>query len=161
MDNERIQLLNKIWAAQDRAYDLMTEYDSLPHHYGDMVLYQAEAYMVSWIGNIPDITTSELACLLKKTPSACSQITRKLIDKGLITQTRNSQNRRVYNLRLTEKGEQVHKDHIAFNEYCRRLTFEKLNEFSEEELETYLRVQERINQSYQDDVTRSRERYGE
>jgi len=161
MENTRSELLKKLWAAQDEAYDLMAEYDSLPHHYGEMVLYQAEAYIVGWIGRIPDITTSELAARLKKTPSACSQIIRKLIDKGLVIQTRNPQNKRVYNLRLTETGEQVHRDHVAFNEHCQSITFRMLQEFSEEELAAHLRVQERINQAYRSDVARSRERYGE
>lgn len=161
MDNTRSELLKKLWEAQDEAYDLMSEYDSLPHHYGEMTLYQAEAYIVGWIGRIPDITTSELAERLKKTPSACSQIIRKLIDKGLVAQTRNPQNKRLYNLRLTEMGEQVHRDHIVFNEYCQNITFDMLQEFSEEELATHIRVQERINQAYQGDVVRSRERYGE
>lgn len=161
MDDTRSELLKKLWAAQDEAYDLMAEYDSLPHHYGEMILYQAEAYIVSWIGRMPDITTSELAERLKKTPSACSQIIRKLVDKGLVTQTRNPKNKRLYNLRLTEMGEQVHRDHITFNEYCQDITFKMLQEFSEEELATHVRVQERINQAYRGDIARSRDRYGE
>lgn len=161
MGNARGELLKKLWATQDEAYDLMTEYDSLPHHYGPMVLYQAEAYLIDRIGRMPDITTSELAVQLKKTPSACSQIIRKLIDKGLVVQIRNTQNKRLYNLRLTEAGERVHQDHIAFNEYCQDMTFKMLQEFSEEELAVHARVQERINQAYRADIARSRERYGE
>ncbi len=161
MDNTRGELLKRLWEAQDEAYDLMSEYDSLPHHYSEMVLYQAEAYIVGWIGRIPDITTSELAERLKKTPSACSQIIRKLIDKGMVTQTRNPRNKRLYNLRLTELGERVHRDHIAFNEYCQGITFEMLQEFSDEELAAHIKVQERINQAYQSDIARSRQRYGE
>ena len=39
---ERSEILKKLWAEQDEAFELMTEYDSLPHHYGEDVLYQAE-----------------------------------------------------------------------------------------------------------------------
>ena len=31
MSKKREELLEQIWAAQDTAYDLMSEYDSLPH----------------------------------------------------------------------------------------------------------------------------------
>ena len=31
MEQQREALLGQIWAAQDEAYDLMYEYDSLPH----------------------------------------------------------------------------------------------------------------------------------
>ena len=34
MEQQREALLGQIWAAQDEAYDLMYEYDSLPHRYG-------------------------------------------------------------------------------------------------------------------------------
>ena len=39
MSKKREELLEQIWAAQDTAYDLMSEYDSLPHSYGENVLY--------------------------------------------------------------------------------------------------------------------------
>ena len=42
MEQQREALLGQIWAAQDEAYDLMYEYDSLPHRYGAHILYQSE-----------------------------------------------------------------------------------------------------------------------
>lgn len=157
---ERKEILDKIWDAQDEAYDLMSEYDALPHHYGDSVLYQAEAYIVSWIGRKPDITTTELADVLKRTPSACSQIIRKLISKGLVEQIRNEQNKRQYNLRLTDSGRQLYRDHVAFNEYCQQETFDMLSDFTDEDLQAHLRVQQRLNAAYSRDVERSRAHYG-
>ncbi len=157
---ERKEILDQIWDAQDEAYDLMSEYDALPHHYGDNILYQAEAYIVGWIGRKPDITTTELADVLKKTPSACSQIIRKLISKGLVEQTRNEQNKRQYNLRLTDSGRQLYKDHVAFNEYCQKATFEMLSDLSDQDLAAHLRVQRRLNEAYTRDVERSRAHYG-
>ena len=41
MGDKREELLRQLWTAQDEAYDLMCEYDSLPHHYGENILYQA------------------------------------------------------------------------------------------------------------------------
>ena len=49
MSKKREELLEQIWAAQDTAYDLMSEYDSLPHSYGENVLYQAEAHLIDRI----------------------------------------------------------------------------------------------------------------
>ena len=161
METVREKLLNAIWDAQDEAFDLMQEYDSLPHHYGEYVLYQAEAYIVNWIGRSPDITITELAEHLKKTPSACSQIVRKLVDKGLVIQERNLQNKRIYNLRLTEEGQMAYRDHVAFNEHCQEITFDMLAEFRDQELETYLKVQKCINQAYMGDVARSKAHYGD
>ena len=61
MEQQREALLGQIWAAQDEAYDLMYEYDSLPHRYGAHILYQSEAHIIDLIGEHPEITVTELA----------------------------------------------------------------------------------------------------
>lgn len=157
---KREKILCQLWDAQGEAYELMNEYDSLPHCYGETTLYQAEAYIVNWIGKQPDITITELADNLKKTPSACSQIVRKLVGKELVKQVRNENNKRIYNLRLTAEGMKLYEDHIAFNRQCQQETFEMLDGFSEEELAVYLKVQQMINRAYQRDVDRSRRVFG-
>ena len=159
MTMKRKEILKKLWQGQDEAFELMTEYDSLPHHYGEDVLYQAEAYIVHEIGNQPGITTTEIAEKQKKTTSACSQLVKKLIAKGLVEQTRNAENKRIYNLTLTKDGHRVYKDHIHFNEMCQQITFELLSEFTEEELAIHTKVQKAINSAYRGDVERSKEYY--
>lgn len=154
-----MQLLQQIWEVQDTAYDLMYEYDSLPHYYGSVVLYQAEAYIVNLVGRHPGITVTQLAEILKKTTSACSQIVRKLKTKGFVMQIRNPGNNRSYNLKLTAEGENVFQAHINFNQACQKETFELLKEFTDEELLIYLKVQRKLNEAYQGDVRRSRERF--
>ena len=101
MEDQREALLRQIWAAQDEAYDLMYEYDSLPHQYGANTLYQSEAQIIDHIGEQPGITVTELAAILKKTPSACSQLVRKLRAKGWVTQVRNEANNRI---RITRRS---------------------------------------------------------
>ena len=77
MSKKREELLEQIWAAQDTAYDLMSEYDSLPHSYGENVLYQAEAHLIDRIALHPGVTVTDLANMVRKTPSACSQLVRR------------------------------------------------------------------------------------
>jgi len=155
----RQEILKEIWHTQDDAYTLMVEYDELPHHYGDYILYQAEGELIQIIGSHPGVTVTDLGNILKKTPSACCQIVRKLREKGFVEQTRNRGNNRFYNLTLTEEGQRVYESHRAFNQYCQNITFRMLDEFSQEELETHLRVQQRINEAYRDDVERCRDRF--
>lgn len=153
----RLGLLEQIWMAMDEAYDLMDEYDALPHRYGANVLYQAEAHIIDLIARYPDITITDLANLLRKSPSACSQIVRKLKDKGWVDQMRNEENNRQIKLRLTESGMVVYRDHDAFDQDCRERTFRRLAEFSDQELAVYVGIQRQINDAFQDDVRRSRE----
>ena len=156
MEDQREALLRQIWAAQDEAYDLMYEYDSLPHQYGENTLYQSEAHIIDLIGEHPEITVTELAAVLKKTPSACSQIVRKLRAKGWVTQVRNEENNRIFNLHLTESGQRVYQDHTAFNQSCQSSTFQLLETFSTQELEHHLMVQRKLNEAYQEDVQHSK-----
>ena len=157
MDKKRAELLDQIWAAQDTAYDLMCEYDSLPHRYGENTLYQAEAHLIDLIALHPDITITDISNILRKTPSACSQIVRKLRAKGWVEQIRNTENNRQVNLRLTEEGEKVFQDHDAFDQDCQEKTFRRLDAFTDEELAVALAVQQKLIEAYQDDVRRSRE----
>ena len=160
MSKKREELLEQIWAAQDTAYDLMSEYDSLPHSYGENVLYQAEAHLIDRIALHPGVTVTDLANMVRKTPSACSQLVRKLRDKGWVEQVRNAENNRIYNLYLTESGKQVYQAHTAFNQSCQEATFQLLSNFSPEELEHHLMVQRKLNEAYHDDVRRSRDYLG-
>lgn len=157
MNKNRQTLLNQIWEAQDTAYDLMYEYDQLPHPYGEYILYQAEAHVISLIATKPGITITDISNILRKTPSACSQIVRKLRTKKWVEQVRNEENNRVYNLRLTKEGMSVFRDHSAFDIEGQARTFKRLEAFSDEVLKHHLAVQEALIAAYQEDVRISRE----
>ena len=159
MNEKRGELLEQVWNLQNQANDLMCKYDAMPHRYGACMLYQAQAHMIDLIALYPGITAADLANILRKTPSACSQTLRKLREKGLVEQLRNAANNRQYKLRLTESGQALYRDHSAFSADCQQRTFDRLAQFSEEELALYLRVQQRINEAYADDVRRSREHF--
>ena len=158
MDARRKELLERIWRAQDEAYALMFQYNSLPRCYGENTLYQAEGEIIDLIAIHPGITVTTLGAILQKTPSACSQIVRKLRDKGWVCQSRNRENNRLYNLTLTEAGMGIYRDHIHFTQKCRDITFGLLEEFTEEQLESHLCIQRRLIQAFQGDVERSRDR---
>lgn len=157
MPQNRLELLTKVWNSQDQAYDLMYEYDELPHRYGEYILYQAEAHIVDLIAVNPDITITDLAKIVRKSPSACSQTVRKLREKGLVNQERNSLNNRQFKLRLSEAGTKLYRAHAKFNDECKERTYQRLSEFTDAELDLYVKIQQRLNEAYADDVRRSRE----
>ena len=81
---------------------------------------------------------------------------RRMKDKGWLIQTRNSDNNREYNLHLTEEGQKIYNYHLKFEEACYRRSARMLDEFSEEELETYIRIQKKLNESFKLDVEESK-----
>lgn len=153
----REALCLKLMDAVDDGYDLMAEYDSLPHQYGDVVMYQAESKAIQYIGHHTSATVTEIAEANGKTPSAYSQIIRKLKKKGWVEQVRNENNNREYNLFLTEAGQQVFHAHDRFERACYARTFEMLADFSNEDLEAFYRVQQSLNKAFKLDVDDSRE----
>ena len=152
MTDGRDEILKQLWDAQDVAYDLMAEYDSMPHIYGSQILYQAEGYMLHMIALYPGSTITEISTIMQKTTSACSQIVRKLRTKGLVKQVRNPDNNRKFNLWLTDAGSEVHKGYLDFNEYCQTKTFDLLKDISAEELAIHTKVQCILNEAYRGDI---------
>ena len=59
---------------------------------------------------------------------------------------------RVYNLFLTEEGMSIFRNHAQFEYQCYKRGFEGLKAFTYEELEIYLAIQRKINESFQRDV---------
>ena len=136
----------------DKGYELCYEYDSMPHQYGDEVLYQSEMHFLEVVGDTPSITITVISQQLGKTKSACSQMVRKLVKKELLTQERNEKNNREYYLNLTERGKEIYEVHKEFDEKCMQRTYKSLADFSEEELRSYISVQKTLNQVFQKDV---------
>lgn len=155
MEKQAFELFEEIMKAMDVAYDLMYEYDSLPHQYGDSVLYQAESHLIQLIGKQQGITTTELSRAMNKTSSACSQLIKKLREKKWVYQVRNEENNREYNLHLTEEGKHIFENHEAFDKLCYEHKFGELSKFTKEELQTYLEVQNLINKTFKEDVAHS------
>lgn len=157
MKSKKNDLYQLIWHLQDVAYDLMTEYDGIPHYYGDEFMYHTEGQVIDLIAQNPGITVTDIADITKKTTSACSQLVRKLKDRGCVEQIRNEKNNRKYNLLLTTAGKKIYEERKVFNQKCQNIMNGVLAEFSEEELKHHIMVQQKINEVYRGDIERSRE----
>lgn len=159
MDNkqidERYDLYCKMLDELDEGCRLIIDYDSVPHNYGSATLYQAESQIIHLVGHQPGITASEIAAIFKKTPSACSQLIRKLRKKELVTQRRNKENNREYQLFLTEDGAKIFKDHDHFEKCCYQRSYDNLSDFSEKDFKTYIAIQRKLNETFALDVEES------
>lgn len=153
--DERYELYCKMLNELDEGCRLIVDYDSVPHNYGSATLYQAESQIIHLVGRSPGITASEIASIFKKTPSACSQLIRKLRKKELITQKRNKENNREYHLYLTENGEKIFEDHDRFEKCCYQRSYQNLSSFSEEDFKTYIAIQQKLNETFAMDVEES------
>lgn len=157
MKKEHFEKVCELLNIFDEGHALANEYDSLLHDYNGITLYQAESQFIRRVGDVPGITITELSIFFNKTKSACSQLMYRMKKKNLLTQVRNEHNNREYNLYLTDEGQQLYQFHKIFEEGCYRRTAEMLSIFTLEELETYIKIQNKLNAAFLLDVNESKE----
>lgn len=151
-ENERYRLYCDLIAELDEAFSLIREYDSQLHDYNGVILYQAESQLIKLIGNTPGITAMECAAILKKTTSACSQLLKKLRQKGWIRQERNQLNNRLYNLFLTKSGQVIYRNHKSFEESCYLRTYKLVEAFADKDFATCIEMLRLVNEGFKMDV---------
>jgi len=157
MRKKRDELFGALMDRIDESYDLMSDYDAIPHNYGGSeYLYQSESQIIHVVGDHPGITARELSDLIRKTPSFCSQNIKKLRAKGYMEQVKNERNAREYLLQLTEKGKEMYAEHRDFELRCLGRTLGSLRGFSDDELRTFIEIQKKINETFALDVFESR-----
>ena len=156
-EKDRYELFCKLIDSLDVGFDLMQEYDSQLHNYHGTILYQAESQMIKAIGDAPGITAAALAARAGKSNSAYSQLTKKLKDKGWVRQERSETCSREYHLFLTEEGNKIYLGHQKFERACYERTFRMLSSFTEEQMQTFLCIQNRLNDAFRLDVEESKQ----
>lgn len=137
---------------------IMRKYDSMQHIYAGRKLYQTEAHMLEEIGNRPGINVSELAKIFSKTVSACSQIIKKLMQKGLVTQNQMSGNGRIYKLTLSEIGKEVYKAHSLLETHYFNRDIKELADISTQEIKSFLKVSSRLRKCFKLDLEEQEEK---
>jgi DNA-binding MarR family transcriptional regulator len=112
MKNIKI-LIEKLY----RAMNLVIKEMETPWLYGvDFPLHHAEVHLLEAIKAQERANVSELARYLGMTSGAVSQVTKKLLDKGLIEAYRKPDNRKEVFSRLTALGERIREGHQKHHE---------------------------------------------
>jgi DNA-binding MarR family transcriptional regulator len=100
-----------------RTVNLVIQEMEIPWLYGvDFPLRHAEVHLLEAIKSQEGANVGELARYLGMTSGAISQVTRKLLDKGLIEIYKKPGNRKEVFSRLTALGEQVCEGHQKHHE---------------------------------------------
>ena len=108
--------LNQIVNLFMTAFQKYCQMDKQPMDIGNGIkLYHAELHTIADIGNNPEINITELAEIQNVTKGAVSQIVNKLAKKQYVAKFKGD-NEKEINLRLTDKGTEVHKIKNQFQE---------------------------------------------
>ncbi|WP_042338893.1 MarR family winged helix-turn-helix transcriptional regulator [Desulfosporosinus youngiae] len=128
--------MNKVRSIKQKiGYDILNlamtyvELDKKTRYYGtDVPIFHSEIHMISVIAEYPGVHVGGLAEILGITKGSVSEIIKKLERKALVVKEIDVQNLSKLALRLTEKGEKAHSNHMRYHTI--------LNSMVEEELET-------------------------
>ena len=156
MDQNRFDKFYQLMQEIFHSSDLLNTYDSLPHPYGNYILYPKEALIISTIGDNPGITAKELSQKFNTSESACSQIVKKLLNKEWISRIADENNKRIYHLYLTDTGLDIYDQHKKWDHRCFMLNYNHLENYSTEDFEFFFKLLQDINYSLENGVEESK-----
>ena len=104
-------------------------------------MHMREVHVITEIGENGLDNISELSERLNITKGAVSQYLKKLEKKGFIERVQESEDKRQYSVRLTEKGKELNKIHTKYDKEQYRKAYPFFSEFTEEELELICRFE--------------------
>ena len=140
---DRLDLVRRILREHNTTSAVTVNYFERPRKYAeDDSLYMREVHFVVEIGSMGNPTMSELANRLNVTQGAVTQMATRLEKKGYVIRTKDTQDKRVTMISLTEKGKVLCREHIAYDKKEHEVISEHLQDFSDEELEKLIRYEQ-------------------
>jgi len=122
-----------------KSVDLMREIESKPRDFGTGdLLYSSTIHTLVQIGKNPGINLTNLAEQLDISKSAVSKFIRQLIDLGLITKSKDINNRKEVIFYLSEKGVVAYHGHESFEREFFDVIEKNLNALKEREKEVFI-----------------------
>ncbi|SBS27918.1 Multidrug resistance operon repressor [Marinomonas spartinae] len=106
-------------------------------------------FVLDHIQNIPNCTALDISQKMHRDKGQVTRVIKELIDKGLVTKQINQRDRRSNFIFLTEEGKAYHR--ILKHADNDAITLMKTN-ISSEELDTFLRVGQRMLQNIQSHI---------
>lgn len=140
---DRLELVQKILRVHNVTSVATVNFFEKPHRYAeDDSLYMREVHFVVEIGSMGSPTMSELANRLNVTQGAVTQMATRLEKKGYVVRQKDTEDKRVTTISLTEKGKVLCEQHIDFDKREHANVSEMLGEFSDEELEKLIHYEQ-------------------
>lgn len=145
MDNQHYELFNMLLKEVRSTIYLTTKFSSGVKEYDGLRLHESESHMLQAIGKGIGITTNELAKEFNYTPSACSQVVKKLKENELVYLEKDSHDKRFSYLYLTQRGRKIFEQHEKEDEKSFAAIYKRFQKFSVEDLKMYLEIHKTLN----------------
>ena len=100
----------------------------------DMTFYRGEIHMIKMIGDFPGIHSAELARKFGITRPVVHKSLQKLSERGLISKETDDNDKKLYHLNLTDKGQLAYRYHAEYHEKYDKALFAYLSDLNDEQL---------------------------
>jgi DNA-binding MarR family transcriptional regulator len=132
-----------------KAANILNNEQKVARDYGiGFPLNHAEVHLLTIIKEHPDENTSQLAARLSITKGAIAQITKKLLEKGLMTSFHPPENRKEVYFKLTKSGKKVVSGHIRHHNRLNAGFFAYLETLSDKDLKNMLTLLDKAIENY-------------
>lgn len=134
---------------------LMTEIASTPRNNEGIILNEYEIHALLFIENNPNITSIELAKIMRRDKSTVSPLVYRLSTEGFITKEVDVTNRRRHLLNITQKGIEACAIHRALDAKIMRRTVSNILEYCTiAEFEAFIKVTRCRNKMFTEQLDR-------
>ncbi len=146
---DRVELVGQLLRECTLSAAVVTGFLEKPKKYAaDDSLYMREVHFLVALGPKDQPTMSEIANQLGVTQGAVTQMVTRLEKKGYVVRSKSSHDRRQTTVSLTEKGKALCAEHIAYDRQEYIKTSEKLIDYSNEELQKFIRYEQLIREIF-------------
>lgn len=139
------ELLNKAFDIHMESHYISSVFSDVIYTYNGVTISDIGLHVLGLINSLETTNITQIASLTKRSTSAVFKIVRNLLKRELIIQTRSSEDKRIYNLSVTEKGKAVLEKDQKYDILFKANIFENLSSFTKDEIETYIRVLSSVN----------------
>lgn len=137
--NRREELTNQLMETMQAMKRGMHAYQQA--HAQDYPLSHAQAELLFTIRHNQPVSAKQLAVKLNMTPGAISQFVETIEQQGFLERHTSETDRRVQHLRISAEGEKLIK---RFEQHRQRMMKTIIRDLTDEELEVWLRVQQKM-----------------
>ena len=139
---DRLKLIQELLCANSQTAAMTMRYLGKARKYSENDdLYMSEVHFVVEVGAMVTPTMGELAQRLNVTQGAVTQTAARLEKKGYIFRMKDDFDKRMTRIGLTEQGMLLREAHISYDHAAYSSISEDLKEFSDEDLELFLRYE--------------------
>ncbi len=147
----RIDIIPELLKAHRETTVATVNFLEKPRKYAeDDALYMREVHFAIEVGSADNLTMGEVAQRLNVTQGAVTQMAMRMEKKGYVKRSKQSTDKRLTTISLTEKGKQLCDSHIEYDKKEHLMISAGLMDFTDEDLLKIIRYEKTMKKLFEE-----------